>query len=167
MMGWHLAQKPRVGFAKQQNGRLPVAFTRPNSIQINSRPKPTGKCHLGRRDCQPAFAQSTTDVLLEWNRILNTALATPGAVPPTVFVTRPASITSIAVFDALNSIDPLYTPYVSGVNVPAGASREAAIAQAAHDAMVAMMPSQAATFGAALASTLSRIDPAEIQVRIK
>ncbi len=109
---------------------------------------------------QPAFAQSTTDVLLEWNRILNTALATPGAVPPTVFVTRPASITSIAVFDALNSIDPLYTPFVSGVNVPAGASREAAIAQAAHDAMVAMMPSQAATFGAALASTLSRIDPA-------
>jgi hypothetical protein len=41
------------------------------------------------------------------------------------------------VFDALNSIDSVYMPYVKGVNVPQGASRDAAAAQAAHDVMVA------------------------------
>ena len=50
-------------------------------------------------------AQGSADVVLEWNRILNTSLATPGANPATVFVTRPAAIMHIAVFDALNSID--------------------------------------------------------------
>jgi hypothetical protein len=44
--------------------------------------------------------------------------------------------------------------------VPQGASRDAAAAQAAHDVLVALMPTQTATFDAALASTLSRIDQA-------
>lgn len=107
-----------------------------------------------------AAAQGSADVVLEWNRILNTALATPGANPSTVFVTRPAAMVQIAVFDALNSIDPLYTPYVTSVSVPQGASRDAAAAQAAHDVLVALMPSQTATFDAALAATLGRIDQA-------
>src|SRR5262245_54204308 len=99
-------------------------------------------------------AQASADVVLEWNRILNTALATPGANPATVFATRPASIMSIAVFDALNSIDYQYVPYVSTVNVPQGASRDAAAAQAAHDVLVALMPSLTATYDAALANNL-------------
>ena len=105
-------------------------------------------------------AQGSADVVLEWNRILNTALATPGANPATVFVTRPASMVHIAIFDALNSIDFQDTPYVSVVNVPQGASRDAAAAQAAHDVLVALMPTLQATFDAALSANLSRIDQA-------
>ena len=56
----------------------------------------------------PAFAQQTADVVLEWNRVMNTALAVPGANPGTVFVTRPAALMHIAIFDALNSFDPRY-----------------------------------------------------------
>ena len=64
----------------------------------------------------------------------------------------------IAVFDALNSIDYQYTPYVTAVNVPQGASRDAAAAQAAHDVLVALMPTLTATFDAASRPTSSRID---------
>ena len=46
----------------------------------------------------------------------------------------------VAIFDALNSFDQVYTPYFDRVTVPAGASREAAVAQAAHDTLVAMFP---------------------------
>jgi hypothetical protein len=64
----------------------------------------------------------------------------------------------VAVFEALNSIDPQYVPYVTVVNVPAGASRDAAAAQAAHDVLVAVMPSLKSTFDTALATSLGRID---------
>src|SRR6478752_490289 len=77
----------------------------------------------------PALAQGSADVVLEWNRIMVAALAVPGANPATVFVTRPAAMVQVAVFEALNSIDPQYVPYVTVVNVPAGASRDAAAAQ--------------------------------------
>src|SRR5688572_23318955 len=78
-----------------------------------------------------AQAQSS-DAVLEWNRILLTTLATPGATDPTVFFTRPLAVMHVAVFDALNSFDRIYTPYVGLIGVPTGASREAAVAQAAH-----------------------------------
>ena len=39
-----------------------------------------------------ASAQSATEVVIEWNRILQVAAATPGALPPTVFFTRPYAV---------------------------------------------------------------------------
>lgn len=104
------------------------------------------------------------EVVIEWNRILQSAAAVPGALPPTIFFTRPYAILHVAMFDALNSIDYLYTPYASRVTAPAGASREAAAAQAGHDVLVAMLPSQAATFDAALASQLSRLPSEAVQL---
>lgn len=103
-----------------------------------------------------AHAQSP-ETILEWNRILLTTLGTPGATSPTVFFTRGLALMHVAVFDALNSFDHIYIPYFDRVNVPAGASRDAAVAQAAHDTLVAMFPTQAASYDAALASQLSRL----------
>jgi len=108
---------------------------------------------------QPASAQSA-ETIVQWNRILLATLVTPGAQPPTVFVTRPAAIVSVAVFDAVNSFDRLYLPYATQVNVPAGASRDAAAAQAAHDSLVALFPAQRATFDAALVTSLAGIPAA-------
>ena len=105
---------------------------------------------------QPARAQSA-ETIVTWNRILLATLVTPGAQPPTVFVTRPAAIVSVAVFDAVNSFDRLYQPYATQGNVTAGASRDAAAAQAAHDALVALFPAQRATFDAALVTSLAGI----------
>ena len=109
-----------------------------------------------------AQAQSS-DAVLEWNRILLTTLATPGAADPTVFFTRPLAVMHVAVFDALNSFDRIYTPYVGGIGVPTGASREAAVAQAAHDTLVAMFPTQVASYDSALAAQLSRLNATSAQ----
>ena len=52
-----------------------------------------------------AGAQSPSEIVIEWNRILQTTLGISGALPPTTFVTRPFAILHVAMFDALNSID--------------------------------------------------------------
>jgi hypothetical protein len=107
-----------------------------------------------------ARAQHAADVVIEWNRILTTALAQPGAHPSNVSVTRPYAMVNVAMFDALNSIEPLYAPYAVAVAAAPGASPEAAAAQAAHDVAAALMPTQASAFAQALSATLAAIDPA-------
>jgi hypothetical protein len=104
----------------------------------------------------PAAAQRL-ETVVEWNRVTLTALAVPGANPSTVFVTRPLAMVSVAVFDAANAFDGVYQPYASAPEPGNGASRDAAVAQAAHDVLVALLPSQRAAFDAALAASLAGI----------
>ena len=99
------------------------------------------------------FAQAL-ETVVEWNRILQTTVASTPT--PTVFFTRPYALTSVAVFDALNSIDRVYSAYLVQVTASSSASREAAVAQAAHDVLVALYPGQQATLDAALSATLSQ-----------
>src|SRR5262245_10178539 len=70
---------------------------------------------------------------------------------------RAMAIVHIAVFDALNAIDGGYESYTGIAPCKRRASPEAAIAQAAHDALVAVYPSQAASFDADLAFDLGRL----------
>src|SRR4029434_7642330 len=91
-------------------------------------------------------AQSATDIVIDWNRILQATFAIPGALPPTIFITRPLAILHVAMFDALNSIDYSYRPYAIRATVVGSPSREVSAARAARDVMVAMFPAQAATF---------------------
>ena len=94
------------------------------------------------------------EAVLEWNRLLQVTVASTAT--PTVFFTRPYAMTSVAVFDAVNSIDNRYRPYLVSVNAASGASRAAAAAQAAHDVLVALYPGQRAMLDAALSSTPQR-----------
>ena len=103
----------------------------------------------------PAAHAQDTAVVIEWNRLLQTTIATPGALSPTIFFTRPYPILHVAIFDAVNAVDRQYRGYASEFDAP-GAQRDVAAAQAAHDVMVAMFPAQRATFDAALAVTLGR-----------
>lgn len=105
---------------------------------------------------RPAVAQSTADIVIQWNGILQTSLGVPGAVPPTQFFPRYYAVLHVAMFDALNSIDYRYREHTVHANVHPEASREVAAAQAARDVMVAMFPPQTATFDAALAATMAR-----------
>src|SRR5262245_49940856 len=100
------------------------------------------------------LAQSS-DTVIEWNRILQTTVASTAT--PTVFFTRPYAMTSVAVFDALNSIDRVYRPYFIQVTILGNAARDAAVAQAAHDVLVNLYPGQRAALDAALATTLNRL----------
>lgn len=109
----------------------------------------------------PAAGRAQTlDTVISWNRVLLEAVVTPGANPPTVFVHRPMAIVSVAVSDAANAFDPRYVPYATRVEPAPGASVDAAVAQAAHDTLVALLPSLRERFAAALAASLAGI-PAE------
>jgi hypothetical protein len=70
---------------------------------------------------------------------------------------RAMAIVHIAIFDAVNAIYGRWNSYTRTGEAPRGASVDAAIAQAAHDTLVAMFPSQAPAFDTALADDLARI----------
>lgn len=70
---------------------------------------------------------------------------------------RAIAIVHIAIFDAVNAIDGGFESYTRTDRVPSYASMKAAVAQAGHDALVALFPSQTATFDAALAEDLSHV----------
>jgi hypothetical protein len=69
---------------------------------------------------------------------------------------RALAIVQIAVFDALNAIQGGFRSYTGIARGPSTASRKIAVAQAAHDTLIALYPSQAQAFDARLAESLSR-----------
>ena len=96
-----------------------------------------------------ARASEPAAVVIEWNQILQDTLpASQGVQTPRYF-----AMTHIAMFDAINAIEREYTPYRVRLRF-AGGSPDAAAAQAAHDVLVALNPSAAATYDAALARWL-------------
>ncbi len=70
---------------------------------------------------------------------------------------RALAIVHIAIFDALNAIVGGYQSYTGLPSAPADTEMKAAIAQAAHDTLVALFPSQAETFDDALAEDLAKV----------
>lgn len=74
---------------------------------------------------------------------------------------RAMAIVHIAMFEAVNAIRGGYESYVKLPRAPAGASLEAAIAQAAHDTLVALYPGQKAQLDRAFDTALARISASE------
>ena len=70
---------------------------------------------------------------------------------------RAMAIVHIAVFDAMNAIAGRYDSYTDLPPAPRGASVRAAIAQAAHDTLVALYPAQTASIDEKLGVDLLRI----------
>jgi hypothetical protein len=62
-----------------------------------------------------------------------------------------------ATFDAMNAIRPAYTPAMVSFSVRGYASHEAAAAEAAHDVLVALFPTQQGNLDAQLAASLAQI----------
>jgi hypothetical protein len=102
----------------------------------------------------------SADVVLEWNAIAlgalrkDSTLAHPRQNNPGN-ASRALAIVQSAVFDAVNSIDRSYDPYLIEINAPRGASVTAAAAQAAHDTLAALFPEYQATLDARLAGDLA------------
>jgi membrane-associated phospholipid phosphatase len=99
----------------------------------------------------------SANVVLEWNQLALHAVGQARLSP--VFVSRDLAITQAAVYDAVVAIDRSFEPYFAHVHASRGASLEAAAAQAAHDTLAALFPSQAGTFDSALAADLVGIPP--------
>jgi PAP2 superfamily protein len=100
---------------------------------------------------QPARA----DVVTDWNERAvaagYTARITPGASA------RNIAMVHLAMFEALNSIEPRYTPYRKRLATESSASREAAGASAAHYLMVRLYPEQAKEMDKALEASLAAV----------
>ncbi len=93
----------------------------------------------------------TPNVVIQWNQILQTLF--PGNGPGIHLRAMP--MMHIAMFDAINSIEEVYTPYLGQVKSSRGGSAEAAAATAARDVLTALYPAQQAMFDTALATQLA------------
>ena len=110
-------------------------------------------------------AADTLDRLLLWNEIMQDANAldhTPGPFAgdqqgPTRN-SRAFAMVSIAVFDAVNSFDRRFKAYNNIGRAPAGASKDAAIAYAAHRVLRVLHPRQAVRLDQLLSSDVSSIN---------
>src|SRR5437868_10151905 len=104
----------------------------------------------------------SANVVLEWNQLAVHAVGQARVSPPVA--SRALAITQAAVYDAVVAIDRSFEPYHAHVQASRGASPEAAAAQAAHDTLAALFPSQAGVFDAALAADLAGIPPGRAQI---
>ncbi len=123
----------------------------------------------GRTDRSPRRGYDGEEQILRWNQIAIDASGLdhkqPGPGETHVFgqqlgpgrSARAMAIVHIAIFDAVNAITGGYQSYTRLVRVSKDTSMEAAIAQAAHDTLVAMFPSQSASFDAFLAEDLGAV----------
>jgi hypothetical protein len=102
-----------------------------------------------------AKADPKPDFVTVWNRTMVDALETAKTPPPPAM--RIGAIVQSSVFDALNGIERKYTPIHVRPAAPRGASRDAAVVGAAHEALVGLFPAQQATFDAQLAASLAQI----------
>ena len=97
----------------------------------------------------PAFA---ADVVTEWNQ--KTVATREKSEHPRFFA---LSMVHVAMYDAINSIQGLYTPYRFKVSAAASSSPEAAGAAAAHAVPVKLFPDQKANLDSGYADSLARI----------
>ena len=102
------------------------------------------------------------DVILQWNRVLGQILQIPNAQPPTVNSVRSFAMMHLAMFDAVNSIDGTYTPYLTDVQSTGKGSIKAAAAYAAHDVLASLYPAQQAIFTSELADSLVGIPAGQL-----
>src|SRR6516225_5273035 len=89
------------------------------------------------------------DEVTDWNQNMLTAAFTANLGP--IPTSRVAAMVHSAVFDAIDGIHQRYAPVHVEATAPPGASPRAAAAQAAHDILVDLFPSQQATLDAQLA----------------
>jgi PAP2 superfamily len=98
---------------------------------------------------------SRADVVIDWNIIATTAA--PAAGKNALEQSRIYAMTHAAIHDALNAIDRRNRPYTLDQRAEQGASPEAAVAAAAHDVLVAQLPTQQVMLDTAYTDSLASI----------
>jgi hypothetical protein len=120
-----------------------------------------GATALAQGDARQGRPASSVNWVLRWNGLAIDASGVdhaglgeqlgPGRAA------RAMAIAHIAMFDALNAVVGGYRSYTGLARVRGETSLKAAIAQAAHDALVALFPAQIASFDTALAEDLAKL----------
>ncbi len=106
-------------------------------------------------DLQVLPQPATADAVLNWNGISINSLKS--AAQTSVIASRTLAMVHAAIYDSVNSITGGYQAYRTTVPDVSGASKEAAVASAAHRVLSGLFPTQSATLDAALAASLSPI----------
>ena len=107
---------------------------------------------------------AAADAVSDWNAVVVDTIAGGRPNPETAAA---AAYVHIAIYDAINSIEGGYTPFATLVaNVPPGASRDAAVAEAAYRMLAnlypaASFPALAAQFTTAYTNALIAIPPGQ------
>lgn len=109
-------------------------------------------------------SNSPTSWIVHWNRVAIDASGrdhAPGGgreqLGPVRSI-RAIAIAHVAMADAVSAISGSFRSYMPVEPAPAGTSMKAAIAQAGHDALVAMFPSQSSIFEKELSESLAAIE---------
>ena len=115
---------------------------------------PRPRCRLQLEPLEDRLAPSA-DMVIQWNQHLLDAVRTAGT-PPTA-VSRIMAITQAAVYDSVNALARTHEVLLVDALAHPQASREAAVAAAAHRALVAFYPAQAMTLDTKLTASLAAI----------
>jgi hypothetical protein len=110
-------------------------------------------------DAMPASA----DVVSDWNAIAEAIqIDKQLASPPSA---RVMSMMHVAIFEAVNAIDPRYHSYGLKLGLDPKAHKEAAAAAAAHSVLMSVYPEQSQRLNSALSASLATIQVDEAQSR--
>jgi membrane-associated phospholipid phosphatase len=101
------------------------------------------------------FVSAVADEVTDWNAIMFQSARVAGTTP--LVMNRNAAIVQASVFDALNGIERRYTSIHVQPAAPRGASRRAAVVQAAYAAILHLYPSQQSTLDVQRQASLDAI----------
>ena len=99
-------------------------------------------------------APARADVVLDWNDVTLSAIQRTSTPPP--LAARALAMTHVAIYDAVNSIEPTHQSFVYSAVSPA-TSRESAAAQAAFRVLLQLFPTERSRLEHALANSLARV----------
>jgi hypothetical protein len=102
-----------------------------------------------------ALPVARADVVTDWNEKAVAAGYAARQSPPVHG--RIIAMVHLAMFEAVNSIEPRYTPYRARLSAEPRASREAAVATAAHYLLVRLYPDQAKELDITLQASLATV----------
>jgi hypothetical protein len=108
----------------------------------------------GLAETHPRAADLAGNPVAHWNSIAE-GVFTPTEGTDPLGQSRTMAILHASIHDALNAIDLRFAPYTPGLTATPGASVDAAIAAAAREVLVTLVPDQAAIVEAAYARALA------------
>ena len=107
---------------------------------------------------------ATGNVVTDWDEKA-VSLVQTGTVRPPFTSHRTMAILHVAMFDAINSIEPRYKPYMVKLSAAPDISKEAAAAAAARAAWVKLVPDAAADVQSTLTSYLATVPEGEAKAK--